>query len=189
METRGRRAGYKHSVETREKIAEGKRRAHAAKVGGEVPEGNAWCSGHQCYHPVAEFGVTKSKKSGLQSNCKQWHRDYYAANKPEFIRRNQDDSTRRLYGLALDEIEARIEAQGNTCAICHGPPNGQGRLHVDHSHVTGQNRAMLDFTCNSDLGRLEKWIDSGWLVDAVKYLVEWGSLTDDEVAALASALH
>lgn len=36
----------------------------------EAPEGMAWCSYHQCYEPVEEFGVSRASSNGLQDKCR-----------------------------------------------------------------------------------------------------------------------
>jgi len=61
------------------------------------------------------------------------------------------------YNMTVQDLEDMIEAQGNRCAICGNPPNpGTGpatkRLHIDHDHVTGKNRALLCNVCNQGLG-------------------------------------
>jgi len=66
-------------------------------------------------------------------------------------------SNLRRYGLTVDTWQAMVERQGDCCAICGSPPNpGTGpatqRLHIDHDHVTGRNRALLCNNCNRGLG-------------------------------------
>lgn len=63
----------------------------------------------------------------------------------------------RKYGLTVEEYQARLVAQNGVCVICGKPPkeNGQraaARLHVDHDHVTGQNRDLICLNCNRGLG-------------------------------------
>ena len=54
---------------------------------------------------------------------------------------------KRRCGLSIADVDAMIEAQGGTCAVCPGPPQ-----HVDHNHDTGEVRGILCFNCNQALG-------------------------------------
>jgi hypothetical protein len=53
------------------------------------------------------------------------------------------------YGITGAEVDAMIEAQGGTCAVCPGKPE-----HVDHDHKTGVVRGVLCFNCNQALGNV-----------------------------------
>jgi hypothetical protein len=82
----------------------------------------------------------------------------YRRGHPEYLARSKDTNLRR-YGLTVEQWQAMVDAQGNLCAICNSPPTpGTGpatqRLHVDHDHRTGQNRALLCNNCNRGLGYL-----------------------------------
>ncbi len=57
------------------------------------------------------------------------------------------------YGLTMVQLETRIEAQGNACAVCRtsfatSAPN------VDHDHATGAVRGILCHACNTTIGKL-----------------------------------
>jgi hypothetical protein len=66
---------------------------------------------------------------------------------------------RRLYGMTVAEYEARLEAQGGVCALCHEPPRSR-RLAVDHCHDTGKVRGLLHIECNRSLGAWERINDA-----------------------------
>lgn len=79
------------------------------------------------------------------------------------------------YGLTVEQWQAMVDAQGNRCAICGSPPvPGSGpatkRLHVDHDHRTGKNRALLCNACNRALGYFRD--DRDRLLAAARYLEE-----------------
>ena len=49
-----------------------------------------------------------------------------------------------------------VEAQGDKCAVCGGPPNGPGRrFHVDHCHDLNRVRGLLCAKCNTAIGLLD----------------------------------
>lgn len=75
---------------------------------------------------------------------------------PEYLARHFANNIAR-YGLTVDEWQAMVDRQDNRCAICGSPPTpGTGpstqRLHIDHDHRTGKNRALLCNNCNRGLG-------------------------------------
>lgn len=63
----------------------------------------------------------------------------------------------RIHGITNRQYLNMLDAQGGTCALCHGGPKGfsTGRfgLVVDHCHETGQVRGLLCADCNTALGR------------------------------------
>lgn len=54
------------------------------------------------------------------------------------------------------------------CECCGGATNGNGRLHVDHNHVTGKFRGWLCSNCNTGIGKLGDNIDG--IKAALRYL-------------------
>jgi hypothetical protein len=82
----------------------------------------------------------------------------------------------KRYGITLEEYEALRDAQGNRCAICgdQPDPNGKGsmaRLHVDHHHASGRNRALLCARCNVGIGYFRE--NPALLRAAVEYLEQY----------------
>lgn len=69
---------------------------------------------------------------------------------PEQLRRAKDLRLRRLYGITIEEYEAKLEEQEKRCAICKRP-FGKRKVHVDHDHFTGAFRGLLDYRCNSGI--------------------------------------
>jgi predicted nucleic acid-binding Zn ribbon protein len=84
-------------------------------------------------------------------------------------RRNQMDHNRQyLYGITIEEFEARLASQGNRCAICRTEEwSGKGP-HVDHDHATGHVRGVLCHKCNLGLGKFND--DPELLRAAIRYL-------------------
>jgi hypothetical protein len=63
----------------------------------------------------------------------------------------------KRYGITLEQYEALLAAQADRCVICGDRPDPAGkgamaRLHVDHHHGTGRNRALLCARCNVGIG-------------------------------------
>lgn len=56
----------------------------------------------------------------------------------------------REYGMTPDEYQALLAFQDGLCAICDMRPK-KIKLHVDHSHKTGQVRGLLCENCNHKL--------------------------------------
>src|SRR5689334_3419364 len=63
----------------------------------------------------------------------------------------------RRSGWTPEEYMAAMEHQHGLCALCHRPGRELRRLHADHSHITGQPRALLCSACNGMVGRLETY--------------------------------
>ncbi len=76
------------------------------------------------------------------------------------------------YRIREADYFSLLKSQGGVCAICGGPPKGQGEINgrysVDHDHETGAVRGLLCSPCNTGIGHLK---DSADLVaKALAYL-------------------
>jgi hypothetical protein len=89
---------------------------------------------------------------------------------PEKARaRRLRDNLKKTYGLTVDAYEAMVRRQDNKCAICGGPPFGNGnRLYVDHDHRNGRVRELLCHGCNVGIGCFYE--DTRKLEAAIAYL-------------------
>lgn len=64
---------------------------------------------------------------------------------------------KKKYGITQEDFEALLAAQDGRCAICRGTESkGNGRMHVDHCHKTGQIRGILCQACNVTLGKMQE---------------------------------
>lgn len=63
----------------------------------------------------------------------------------------RDKYLRRKYGIDESVYRQMLKAQDGKCAICRRAPKAGKNLHVDHDHVTGLLRGLLDFRCNRRL--------------------------------------
>ena len=84
------------------------------------------------------------------------------ANTPAYMRQYK-------YGITAEQFAARLEAQGDRCAICRSDaPSGKGGWHVDHDHATNAIRGLLCHNCNLMLGNAKD--DPARLRAAAAYL-------------------
>ena len=74
----------------------------------------------------------------------------------------------KSYGLTKDQWWAMYESQGGKCAISGRPLIVGKEAHVDHDHVTGEVRALLDGKINVALGVFDHNPD--WLRRAADYI-------------------
>jgi hypothetical protein len=74
---------------------------------------------------------------------------------------------KRKYGVTVEFVKAEVAAQGNRCKICN--EEFVKTPHVDHDHVTGKYRSMLDFGCNRGLGCFKD--DPALIFKSLLYLV------------------
>ena len=112
-----------------------------------VPEGQRWCPDCQTFKPIEDFPRNKSGKQGRGSYCKPCHNAKTKETYTRLYGGSREYHLRRRYGLTSADVDAMIEAQGGTCAVCPGKPE-----HVDHDHETGEVRGILCFNCNQALG-------------------------------------
>lgn len=116
------------------------------------PDTPRWCQRCERLLPPSAFNHDLKNKDGLNSHCRECrsaaNKASYSTQAAEFAIRH----LRRTYGLEPEAFNARVQAQGNACAIC-GNDMGQGKgRHVDHCHKTGRVRAILCHHCNCALG-------------------------------------
>src|SRR5581483_8240110 len=107
--------------------------------------------------PADSFRMSHSAASGLKDRCIECDMLAYR--------------WRRNYGLSIETVFAAYREQDGCCAVCgdHYPLGGRPQgLVVDHSHVTGEFRALLCSNCNVFIGLAQE--DPDRLVRAVEYL-------------------
>jgi hypothetical protein len=112
-----------------------------------VPEGHRWCPACASVKPLDEFPRNKGDRLGRGAYCKPCHNAKTRETYKRLYGSSREYHLRRRYGLTSAEVDAMIEAQGGTCAVCPGEAQ-----HVDHDHETGLVRGILCFNCNQALG-------------------------------------
>jgi hypothetical protein len=56
---------------------------------------------------------------------------------------------KKKYNITPEDWEAIFNSQNRMCAICSTiTPNGRGKWHLDHNHITGRIRGILCSNCN-----------------------------------------
>lgn len=111
----------------------------------------------------------RAERAKNPEHVKARQRKYYT-NRAEWVTLL---SCLRRYNLTLDEYHSIYERQDFVCAICHredcsSSKSLNGRLFVDHCHVTGKVRGLLCHGCNIVIGNVG---DSIVLLDsAIQYL-------------------
>jgi hypothetical protein len=108
------------------------------------------CSNCEEFKPRAEFHRCRSKTDGLQTRCKDCHRDiqrdWQRGEASRAIKR------RNKYGIEPETVEQMRAEQGDACAICREPFTEVPR--VDHCHATKKVRGLLCHLCNAGIGML-----------------------------------
>ena len=85
-------------------------------------------------------------------------------NPEEWQLRERTTQIKKRYGITIDTYDEMLEEQQGCCKICgiHERELNK-RLHVDHSHITGEVRGLLCTQCNTGIGMLQ---DSPEIIDA-----------------------
>lgn len=126
---------------------------------------------------ITEFYPHKTNKDRLFGRCKACETELKAKNQREDRKVNplkyKGYDLTKSFDLSLEQYQEQWRKQNGVCAICKQPESHVrlGKLtmlRVDHSHVTGKNRALLCNSCNAGLGY---FLDSPELLTtAAKYL-------------------
>jgi hypothetical protein len=139
----------------------------------DVAPGMKYCPRCQQELPVDAFGSNRSSRDGRTGYCRRCHHEVTRENAKRLYGSTRDYHLRRRYGLTSADVDAMIEAQGGTCAVCPGPPQ-----HVDHDHETGEVRGILCFNCNQALGNVRD--NSMVLRGLARYLEKHRPLVADQ---------
>jgi len=121
------------------------------------------CSTCKESFPVEDFYKSKTHTRGYSYDCKRCHIQNVSLNRKVKIRQyTEKDRANNLkrYGITIEEYESLLASQFWACAICgRDEEEFEGRLHIDHDHITGKVRGLLCRKCNSILGYADDDID------------------------------
>ena len=129
--------------------------------------------------PIGNFHKDGRMRDGYYATCKKcWHLKgiEWANNHKDRVKVYQRRySLKRKYGIALEEYEKRLAAQGGVCAICKTDKRSRdirtnnGRMFpIDHNHKTGKVRGILCSKCNVAMERMDSIEDWGILARRYK---------------------
>lgn len=133
------------------------------------------------------YACNKVKRSEDRESFLAEGREYYKNNKSKWAEKTAKQRARftkeewrdiqsryglkHRHGLTVEQYEKLLAHQEWKCALCpteQGASGQNGKLHVDHNHITHRNRGLLCSRCNAALERAEKI--PGWLERALVYL-------------------
>lgn len=121
-----------------------------------------YCIGCKKIKPLFEFGFSAKDRKFAQIYCLECRREREKEGRKE--KRILQD-----YGISLKTYDKMLEKQGGGCMICNTKtPEGKGRFHIDHNHLTGKIRGILCCHCNRMLGAAKDDIEI--LAKAITYL-------------------
>jgi len=111
--------------------------------------------------PHSEFGLDRSRPSGLESSCRSCavskKRVWRETNRTSHTVSNRKSYRIKTYGLSDDDYYAMLLEQDGLCAICREEPSFRRQpLHIDHNHDTGKVRALLCGHCNQAIGKFRE---------------------------------
>jgi len=92
----------------------------------------------------------KYRKSACADCIKAINKSYRDSKTPD---EQKFQSIKYNYGVTRERYIDTLLAQDFRCPICTEPLDFSGRLATDHCHETGAFRGVLDYTCNTALGK------------------------------------
>jgi hypothetical protein len=94
-----------------------------------------------------------------------YKRDHPHRQSPESRKKSNRKYRIASYGLTQEQFDYLLDAQQQSCGMCHEPFVEGQLIHVDHDHVCCQRknqscgeciRGLLCHTCNIALGHIER---------------------------------
>lgn len=121
--------------------------------------------------------VAERKRAASRARVAKY-RARLAAEEPDKAKAmRRKHALKRLYGMAVEEVETLLASQGNACRICgeevllvNGQRNEKQTSVVDHCHKTGKVRGILCLRCNMGLGSFRD--NPTFLAAAIRYIKE-----------------
>lgn len=118
---------------------------------------------------VCACGKEFTPKSNSQIHCYRRCQNPKNYNGLEFTEAQRNYKYKINYGISIDDYNSMFEEQQGCCAICKTHQiEFKKKLHVDHSHKTGQVRGLLCHNCNLAIGRLKE--DPVIIASALEYV-------------------
>lgn len=118
---------------------------------------------------ICACGKEFTTKHSKQIHCTRQCINQRNVNSPLWNDRQRDYKYKINYGISIDDYNSMFEEQQGCCAICKTHQiEFKKKLHVDHSHKTGQVRGLLCHNCNLAIGRLKE--DPVIIASALEYV-------------------
>ena len=118
---------------------------------------------------ISQFCKSKHVLGGYGRECNECaieRRKRYAKNHARYARKKR-------YGISEEKYQSMLAEQNGKCLICKKKKS----LVVDHSHNSGEIRALLCIKCNSGIGMFEENI--GNISNAITYLLRFAIVGDE----------
>ena len=117
------------------------------------------CSKCNIEKTIDQYYKNKKHKDGLSGYCKVCHNHqsyaYRKSNPDKFKQIQRRAALKGKYNISEEQYQEMFHLQGGVCEICKLEcPTGKA-LAVDHSHQTGNVRALLCSECNTGLGKFK----------------------------------
>ena len=94
---------------------------------------------------------------------------YYQKNRERILKRVSKKTLKAKYNMTLGDYDKLLSKQNECCKICgNHKDNYERKLHVDHSHETGEIRGLLCSNCNTGIGLFQESIKL--LIKAICYI-------------------
>src|SRR5581483_11643276 len=114
-------------------------------------------------HYMRAYRARKPRSAQSKETQQRWraaNREHVQEYGREYRRRqhvnwNRGRHYRAMYGLTIEEYEAKLKQQDYKCQICSDPilhSRGKSGRALDHNHKTGAIRGFLCSRCNVGIG-------------------------------------
>lgn len=104
--------------------------------------------------PREQFAKNKARKDGLDIRCRECRRKFrLEKGAADYMKKL---GLKRNHGITIEEYNSMLEAQDHRCLIDtnyeNKPGGNHGPLVVDHCHLCGEIRGLLNHLMNWGLG-------------------------------------
>ena len=115
-----------------------------------------YCSKCKKEKSLSEFSINRTKKDGLQGECKKCRKKYDKKyrQRPEMKKQRRKYKLVWRYNLTLEQYQQMYIDQNGCCLICKKSIS-YDRTCIDHNHQTNEVRGLLCYRCNIGLSFVE----------------------------------